>query len=96
MEPTLEQKKATLYTPFKNDPDVLTSRLSEVVFDLTELIQYTPYRDRMEDSRAVWQDVLAWAWEFEYEWTYNIDQDNTPYGLEVQDFLDKKLKEEED
>ena len=82
------------------DKDALINHMSEIVFDITELIQGSKYREQEDiDSRAVLEDIKDWAYEFEYKWTHGLEdsceEHYSCYGIEIQNFVDMKLKEKE-
>ena len=93
---TLEEKKAALYNHFKDDPDKLTTAISEIMFDISSVAQLPKYKDAVdneEDSRTTWLNFLEWAWEFEYEWEFNDKVDNSDYFGFIDTFMKKKLDE---
>lgn len=95
---TLEDKKTVLRAYYKNNPDNLITRISEIVFDITDYAHCSDkYKELIpeNDSRDEFQNFLTWAWEFEYDLVVN-DKENELYGdylSMVEDFTEKKLKE---
>ena len=93
---TLEDKKQELIKHFEDKPDILTARISEIVFDITDFIHCSK---RMDDfindySREAWLMVLDWAWEFEYDWEINGRNETEDYFVEIDLYSAKKVKEQ--
>lgn len=87
-----EMQKELMQTYNRED---LMSLITEVVFDITEFIQNTRYRNEQEDSRDVRREVVNWAWEFEYLYTYVYNENDDDYLLRLEGFVEKKLKKYE-
>lgn len=95
---TLEEMKEALRNHFKDNPDHLITRISEVVFDITDYAYCHPkFKENVpdNDSREEFQNILEWAWEFEYDLVSHDRQNEIFYDYlsSVEDFAEKKLKD---
>ena len=90
---TLEEKKTALIK-FKEN---IYTLIAEVIFDITEAVQNTAFRQSEEDSRNIWPIINDWAWEFEYAYTYDpaYEEYEDSYYDALDYFLDPKLEEYE-
>ena len=93
-ELTLAEKKSALIEQHKDEPEVLTNLISEVVFDIT-LDMGNRFVSYDIDSRIICEEVRDWAWEFQYDYELTPPEDHD-YLTEVDTFAYSKIKELED
>jgi hypothetical protein len=69
--------------------------VEEVIFDLAYNAGQNKVLDQKEDSRALAQEIVAWAHEFEKKWVAmtEAERDEADYIESVDDFSMAKLKE---
>ena len=90
----LDDIKSALYKHFKDDPDALTTRIAEAVYDITT-VAYTIYHDNtiFFDSREVFASILDWAWEFEYDWQLTTQYEDSDYMIAIEEYAIEKIKD---
>lgn len=68
-------------------------KINECVYDIALVAQHMieEHSIEVEDSRELFDNILAWAWEFESEFTQ--DEDYSGYYLErIEEFAEEKLR----
>ena len=78
---------------YLTEPDIMTRRISEVVFDIMDATIWDDFRKHpnFDDSRYLFETILDWAYEFEADWLLR-DNDFDYIGT-VEDFACKKMIE---
>ena len=75
---------------FKDDQTTLTTRISEIVFDITTCMDVPYLCGKLDiDSRTVFQEILEHAWEFEFFWVTGNKEEDHDYLTEVDEFAYK-------